>query len=424
MPRLCRCVSVVLAVLLCASSACAEDTLELTTGSKLTGTIVSANSRTIKLEITVGNRTFLREYSASRVKRILVNGEPKTLQELIDAGPGAVASEGDIRKLIDEEGRKPPDWFASTPLNYPQSLDLTWPKPAPQPWDNSKNVGQYIWDRINPNPSQWRGGVKLMHHIMSTQPRNPAAVEQAMLALGTMYHNLLEDYPRSAFWFEQAGVVRNPAAHPHATLHLADSYFRLGSKSMAQDLLKKMRSYPLGAIKLLGDMGETDQALRLAEQFAAGGNAVVCYLYAGDVCRVAGDLTRAEDYYRKALQAANAGAANQSHADRDKKRAEASLAAIQFFRLSPADVRDGSYRASSLGYEDDIEVEVVVRAGKIESVAVTRHREKQFYSSIAETPRRIIARQSLVNVDTTTGATITSEAIINATAKALARGQK
>ena len=62
---------------------------------------------------------------------------------------------------------------------------------------------------------------------------------------------------------------------------------------------------------------------------------------------------------------------------------------------------------------------VTVRAGKLESVKVVRHREKQFYAALTDTPRKIIAKQSVRGIDATTNATITSEAIINATAKAL-----
>ena len=69
-------------------------------------------------------------------------------------------------------------------------------------------------------------------------------------------------------------------------------------------------------------------------------------------------------------------------------------------------------------------VEVVVKAGTIESVKVTQHREKQYYSSLTDTPRKILARQGVSGIDATSSATITSEAIINATAKALADGSK
>jgi uncharacterized protein with FMN-binding domain len=57
-------------------------------------------------------------------------------------------------------------------------------------------------------------------------------------------------------------------------------------------------------------------------------------------------------------------------------------------------------------------------------VKVTRHTEKQWYSSITDTRRQILLKQGAKGVDATSGATITSEAILNATLKALAKGQK
>jgi uncharacterized protein with FMN-binding domain len=66
-----------------------------------------------------------------------------------------------------------------------------------------------------------------------------------------------------------------------------------------------------------------------------------------------------------------------------------------------------------------VEVTVEVKAGKLDSVKVSDHHEKQYYSSIAEVPVRILSKQGIKGVDTTTGATLTSEAIINAAAKAL-----
>jgi uncharacterized protein with FMN-binding domain len=77
-----------------------------------------------------------------------------------------------------------------------------------------------------------------------------------------------------------------------------------------------------------------------------------------------------------------------------------------------------------LGYEGQIQVNVVVSSGRIEAVKVTQHREKQFYSALTDTPAKIVAKQGVKGVDATTSATIKSEAIINATAKALASGAK
>jgi uncharacterized protein with FMN-binding domain len=71
-----------------------------------------------------------------------------------------------------------------------------------------------------------------------------------------------------------------------------------------------------------------------------------------------------------------------------------------------------------------LDVAVDVTGGKIQSVKVTKHREKQFYSALTDTEHQILERQSVRGVDGTTGATITSRAIVNATAKALASGSR
>jgi hypothetical protein len=66
------------------------------------------------------------------------------------------SSRASLDALIDCEGKTPPKWFKDTPLNYPKSLDLSWPMKPPQGWDNQKNVGQFVWDVVNPNPSRFR----------------------------------------------------------------------------------------------------------------------------------------------------------------------------------------------------------------------------------------------------------------------------
>ena len=108
---------------------------------------------------------------------------------------------------------------------------------------------------------------------------------------------------------------------------------------------------------------------------------------------------------------------------RNQARAKASLEAVRLFdALDLKRVRAGKYRADSMGYESPLEVEVTVGGGRIAAVKITKHQEKQFYGSITETPALILAKQTVKGIETTSGATITSEAIINATAKALSQG--
>ncbi len=335
----------------------------------------------------------------------------------------------EVESLIKQEGSKPPDWWDSVELRYPNSLDMSWPirQPEGTPWDANKNVGQYIWDVINPNPSRWREGIKLVNHLMILHKDDPAKVERSVGTLGHMFHDLLEDWARAAFWWrksEQMGGFVPPAK-------LAHCYWELGSKEMAVEVLSEMERYYLpdpGEIRLWGEMGEVDKALKLAESAAKEGWADDSYLAAADVCRQAGRYTEAAAYYEKVLalpDLAPRGHGHQPERDRPKECAQANLQAMKLFdALDLKRVPDGTYTSNSIAYADQLYVEVVVRAGRIESVKITQHKERQFYSAFTDTIRQIVSKQSVKGIDATTGATITSEAIINATAKALSAGMK
>ena len=325
-------------------------------------------------------------------------------------------TKAEIQALIKKIGATPPDWFQATPLNYPKTLDLTWTDP-PQgsPWDPSKNIGQFIWTSINENEARWKEGVRFLHHLLTLNQKNPAIVKRTMSALANMYHNLHEDWARAAFWWEKAGEMDN--------INLAHCYFKLGSKQMASDILSR---YPTDntrfcdVARLWAEMGEHDRALKIALQTAQG-TPDVGFLAAGDICRAAGRYKEALGHYQKVV-AANAGGRDMKQA---KGRAQASIDAIQLVdTLDLKRVPDGAYRDQSLGYSGQVSVEVSMSGGKIAGVKVTQHTEKQYYSAILDTTRQIVAKQGAKGVDATSGATITSEAILNASLKALSKGQK
>jgi len=234
--------------------------------------------------------------------------------------------------------------------------------------------------------------------------------------LGGMYHNLLGDWARAAFWWRKAGWTDD--------IDLAHCYWKLGSREMAVAILNKFPDDDTrhgAAIKLWADMGDLDKALALAEASARDGVPDAAYLAAGDACRMAGRYPQALAYYQKVL-AATAGGRD---IKQTKARAQASIDAIRAVEgLDLSKVRDGTYTSNSIGYAGVIEVAVDVKTGKIVSVKVTRHQEKQFYTALTDTPAQIVARQGIKGVDAVTSATITSEAIMNATVKALAKGMQ
>jgi uncharacterized protein with FMN-binding domain len=333
----------------------------------------------------------------------------------------------EVEAIIKQVGGKPPDWWDSVELKYPNTLDLSWPIRLPQgtPWNANRNVGQYIWDVINPNPSRWKEGIKLVNHLMILHKDDPAKVERSLDTLGRMFHDLLEDWARAAFWWrksEQMGGFAPP-------VKLAHCYWKLGSKEMAVEILLEMERYYVpdaSEIRLWGEMGEANKALELAESAAQEGWADESYLAAADVCRQAGRYAEATAYYQKVMALPDlVPRGHGSERDRPKERAQANLQAMKLFdALDLKRVPDGTYTSNSIAYAGQLYVEVSVRAARIESVKVAKHEERQFYSAITDTIRQIVSKQSVKGIDATTGATITSEAIINATAKALAAGMK
>jgi len=427
------------------------DLIEFLGGSKLEGKVskIDKEARTVTIDAEISGRTLNRTYPYDKIhavtlgeKRYVLNEkagassstspEPSKTKSSGESSAGTTKAPADVggrlnrtrtvvEKQIEDQGRAPPDWFDDTPLDYPQTLDLAWPEPVQGGWNNQKNVGQYLWDIVNPNETRWRGGIKFMHHLLTVHQKDEAKRQRVMQSLAGMYFRFFQDYARAAFWWRKTGVQ---AGDPEA-VSLAECYWRLGNKQMASELLKT-RTVRAEAIKLWGDMGDLKQALEMAD--LAGPNFVKqgvspgpVFLYAGDACRLAGRYSDAIRYYRKVVdESSNL----KGRVDQNKKRAAEAIETIRLFEtFDVKKIRDGTFRAASLGYEGDIEVEVTVRNQRIEDVKVVQHKEKQFYSALTDVPQQILRKQSVKGVDATSRATITAEAVLNATAKALGQAK-
>ncbi|MCA9121780.1 MAG: FMN-binding protein [Planctomycetaceae bacterium] len=403
----------------------AEDLVEFLNGARATGSMgeIRKDKKEFDFEIQLGGRKLVRTYSFDKVHAVTMQGKRHVLTpiEVVANNSAAdsqvVRTKAQVLELIKTVGPTPPDWFESTPLDYPKSLELDWPlNPPEKGWNNQKNVGQYKWDVINPNPGRWKSGVRLIHHVMTLHKDQPALLHRDIKVLGEMYFELFQDYPRAAFWLQKANVkVPEPQS-----VHLAECYWRMGSKQMATELLNA-RSLPTNAIKLLGDMGQTDRAIQLAGAFAKMNRPHEAYLLAGDACRIAGRTKEAVAFYQKVIDSPDAR--NEEYTKRFQGRARDSIEAVTLAeQANVTKVADGAYRAASVGYSGPVEVEVRVADHRIEEVKVVKHVEKQFYAAITDTTNQIVKKQSVNGIDATTRATITSQAIVNATAKALAKG--
>ncbi len=323
----------------------------------------------------------------------------------------------EIDAIIQKAGQAPPDWFASVTPNYPQTLDLTWGDPKGR--NAQKDLKEFIWTVINPNPPRWKEGVKLLHQVLNVNKSDPEKLKRTMFALGECYHNFFADYARAAFWFRKA--------ESNDEL-LADCYFRLGNKDMAKEVLDKVgydNTRQGGVIKLWADIGDIDTALKMAE-----GKAMSCpdagYFVAGDCLKLAGRYKEAIDFYEKVLKVVQKD--TQTAAGRlkwNQDQAHASIDAIKLFELLDLKrIADGKYSGTSMGYSGNVSVDVVTKGHKIDSVVVTQQTEHQCYASLTVIPQKIIDKQTVKGVDTYSSATVTSNAIVNACAKALSTGVK
>ena len=417
-----------LVVLWVAGSAVAQDTVEFLNGTKLTGKILEIRKadQEFDFETSIAGQPVSRTYPYSLVHAVTYNGK----RFVINAMPSEQASdpaandkrgefpESEVRQIIDNLGASQPEWLTTTRMSHPKSLDLDWPLKAEGPWNESKNVGQYLWGRVNPNPARWRSGVKLLYECIRLHQGKPDLLKRDYAALAAKYFELLQDYPRAAYWYEKADVrVTQPAG-----IHLAECYYRLGNKSMAMDLLQG-NSLHFDAIKLLGQMDEVEQALKVANSYGSTRAFNEAYLNAGDALRAAGRLDEAIEFYQKILDRNEAR--NAQYLARFRGRASDSIKAIRLFdKADVSNVADGSYVDQAVGYNGNLQVRVTVSGGAITNVQVTQHREKQFYAALVDTPRQIMDTQGVRDIDATSGATITSQAVVNATARALAQGAK
>lgn len=399
----------------------AEDLVEFLNGTEVQGEILEIRkpNQEFDFKFKIAGKEVTQTIAYAKVHAVTLKGKRFVLTEKEAAATARVVRTAEkVQQRIDTIGASVPDWLATTEMNHPATLDMTWPKNPGGPWDESKNIGQYIWGRVNPNVSRWRPGIKLVYHCLDLHQNEPDLLQRDKEKLGVMYFQLLQDYERAAYWLQQADA--QPTTEPG--IHLCECYWRLGSKSLAMQALAGNRLH-ISAIKLYGDMGEVDKALAVTQSFEKTSLFNEAWLNAGDALRAAGRLDEAIAYYQKVLDKNQAR--NQEYLSRYKGRAAEAIEAIRLFdQADVSKVADGKYRQSATGYNGPLEVEVTVNNARITQVKVTKHREKQFYAALTDTPQQIVEQQSYRNIDGTSGATITSQAIVNATAKALAQGAK
>lgn len=429
------------AVVVAVLAACAwADEVELVNGKRYQGLVLQRTPRVVTFKIVLpSGGTVETEFPVSSIKSLVVDGkEPVARPPAKPAGPagqpaepsapkaapptpakpaGDRRSRAEVEAIIQKVGKTPPQWWGSVSPDHPSTLDLAGTNPA-KGWQPQRNMGAYFISVVNPNPDRWKPAVKLLHHVLEVRKNDPDKLREAVAMLARSYQRFLKDTPRAAFWWRKAIAMGQRTPLDNVT-GLAECYFQLGGKSMAVTLLKKYgldRTAHPATVKLWAELGEDRLALRLAEGMARQ-RAADGYLAAGNVCRFLGRHKQAIDYYSKVLAA---GGHNPT-----RQRAEDAIEALRLYQaVDLARVPDGTYTDTAQGYRGPVEVAVEVKGGRIVSARVARHKEDMPLTSLTDIPARTVARQGLDRIDAVTGATISSEAVMNAAAKALGGAAK
>ena len=395
------------------------DVIKLKSGLILNGHITKQNDEAVTVELTSGGRTLIRKIPRLQIESI------EESEKAGENGNVLQRTETAVRQLIQESGSRMPDWFDAAPLDFPETLDLNWPDIDTPIWNYQQHIDHYLWDIIDTNASRYRQGVKFISHLLDRSDLPEISHSKAKEELGRMFFEFFQDYARAAFWWESAKVATSERFRTtDSPARLAECYAQLGNREMAIALLKTIPLTP-AVIKAWGGLRENDHALSLAkEALELGFEASEIHLLSGDACRNVGRYDEAAQYYQQALQV-EIKSPFKAEIERNHRRARDTMEVIRLFdRLDLAKVRNGTYRDRSYGYSGYVNVEVQTAQSSIESAKVTSMSDRQYYHAVEETLQRIKSKQSVKGVDAVSGATVTSEAVIRATARALAQGME
>ena len=289
----------------------------------------------------------------------------------------ACAAEPTLAKAL-ASVKIPPDWLAGVTSDYDTR----------QPW---KKARLHIRKLLSQGKN--REAIKLTYDYLVVRKANKNDHEYPMyLYLGGEHA-----------WAAKVYVGRladKPEGHTHEYLSLASIYVRFGEPQKALGLLAvALERLPKPPWRIATEAQVHDRI--------------------GDVHAATGEPAKAIESYRTAMrrfpQSKQPWGRHLIH--RHVAKIQAKLDLLERKSLDLSRVRDGVYRGTSQGYAKALQAAVTVRGGRIVDITL-KHEEKIEQGATRIVPQQIIAMQSL-SVDAVTGATITVQAIVDATYRAL-----
>lgn len=276
----------------------------------------------------------------------------------------------------------PPDWFADTPVTWDTN----------QPWTDARLEIRRL---LASDEAGVRQGVKLTWLYSQKGDIGDGHELPMYLFLSGNYAWALQEYHN----YLKTAAGKGPT---HAYLCLASCYAHFGEHEQALAVLQQA----------LADL--PPKPWRIA-------NTANIHNHLGDIYARKGDPAKASEHYQQAIQIYPTSdqpyGRHLLHRHVAKVQTKLDLLALE--SLQAGQLRDGVYRGRSLGYADqqDVEITLTVRAGRMADLQV-KHAEKIELNATQIVPQRILAQQTL-KVDGVTGATVTSQAIIDGTFQAL-----
>ncbi len=299
-----------------------------------------------------------------------------------DPGVAGAAEPGPSAQDALANLKVPPDWFDSTPVTWDTN----------RPWKDARLEIRRLLALDEPGPRQ---GVKLTWLYAQKGDIGDGHELSMYLFMSGNYAWALKEYPK----YLQTQAGKGPT---HAYRCYAACLAHFGEFNRALEVLDQaMRDLPAKPWSISSRAGLHTQR--------------------GDLWARMGQVEKAKAEYAEAIRLYPLS--DQPYGrhllPRYVAKVQAKLQLLTLQSLSSANLRDGVYTGRALGYAEDKEIvaTVTVKDGHIADVAV-EHQEKIELNATKIIPRQIVARQSL-EVDAVTGATVTSQAIIEATYRAL-----
>jgi uncharacterized protein with FMN-binding domain len=276
--------------------------------------------------------------------------------------------------------RIPPAWLADVRLDYDTST----------PWKQARLHVRKLLDQGNN-----RQAVAITYDYIVTRKAAPDDHEYAL------YLYLGGEWAWAVRVYRERLAVR-PERETIAYLNLASLYRHYGRQEAQLALLRQ------GLEHLPKAPWDVPNAARLHERI-------------GDSQADAGDTELALESYAKAmaLYPTSRQPWGRETLPKHVSRLQAKCDLLKRGHGRLEGLRNGTYEASSIGYAGDVGVTLEVQGGKVSGLRLT-HTEHIDQGATRRLPAQIQARQSL-EVDAITAATITTDALVEATYRA-ARG--